>query len=191
MSQIRHTEQSRDSLYEDLSSALERVVALWHGGERQLRFAVPVLCALRLEAFVNVAGKVTIADWDRKERSLKFLSKCEAICSARKLTFDRTAEPNHTALRIFELRHELVHPKMVTGSVDELISEAEYERRNAALLGLEHPLRAELSPEKVDSLVAATQSFFENWSKPWLGENPEYWLRWGSTGGFSWPPNAG
>lgn len=190
MNRIRHVEQSRDSLYEDISSALERLVALWQGGERQLRFAIPVLCALRLEAFVNVAGKINIQDWDKKERNLSFLSKCEAICSARKLAFDRALEPNCTAIRIFELRHELVHPKMVTDSLDEIISDAEYEHRSTAFMGVEHPLRAELSPAVVENLAKSTQTFFDTWSKPWLGEHPEYWLRWGSTGGFSLQPPA-
>lgn len=193
MSNIRHVEQSRDSLYEDISSSLERLVLLWQGGETQLRFAIPVMCALRLEAFINVCGKINVQDWDKKERRLAFLSKCEAICSARRLAFDPSIEPNRTALRIFSLRHELVHPKMVTAQLDEVISESEYDRRSSTFQGIDHPLRAELSPNLIQGIVTSTQAFFEAWARPWLGEHPEYWLRWGSTGGFTWQPvaNAG
>ncbi len=52
-----------------------------------------------------------------------------------KLDFNPSVEPNATAIRLFDLRNELAHPKMVTESLNELISQQEYERRQTELGG--------------------------------------------------------
>jgi len=191
MATIRHTEDSRDSLYQEVTETLERLCVLWKGGEKQFRFIIPVICALRLEAFINVAGKLNVSDWDSKERRLSFSKKCTAICTQLKMTFEPSVEPNLTAIRLFELRNELVHPKMVTGSLNELIPQQEYERRQNAFAGVRHPLRTQLLPSAVDHFVQSTEAFFQLWAKPMLRGEPHYWLGWGSTGGFVWEPNVG
>lgn len=191
MTDIRHTEASRDSLYQELTDTLERLCVLWKGGENQFRFIIPVICALRLEAFINVAGKLNVPDWDAKERRLSFAKKCMAICTELKIAFDPSIKPNVTAIQLFELRNELVHPKMVTGLLDELISQQEYECRQNEFAGVTHPLRDYLLPPAVDHLVEATENFFQLWAKPMLQGYPHYWLRWGSTGGFALEPHVG
>jgi len=191
MTAIRHTEDSRDSLYQEITDALERLCVLWKGGENQFRFIIPVICALRLEAFINVAGKLNVPDWDAKERQLSFAKKCLAICAELKIAFDPSIEPNITAIRLFELRNELVHPKMVVGSLNELISQQEYERRQNEFAGVSHPLREQLLPPAVDHLIQSTENFFQQWAKPMLRGEPHYWLTWGSTGGFALEPHVG
>lgn len=185
MTTIRHTEDSQDTLYQELTDSLERICVLWKGGENQFRFIIPVICALRLEAFINVAGKLNVPDWDAKERRLSFANKCSAICAELKIAFDPSVEPNVTAIRLFKLRNELVHPKMVVGSLNESISQQEYERRQREFAGVSHPLREQLLPPAVDHLIQSTERFFQQWAKPMLGGDPYCRLRWGSTGGFA------
>ena len=72
MKPIRHTEISRDSLYPDLSVSLDTIFAAWEDGDKQLRFVIPVLCAIKLEEFVNVAGKLRLKSWNHLERQLGF-----------------------------------------------------------------------------------------------------------------------
>jgi hypothetical protein len=120
---IRHTETSRDSLYQDLTDCLEAAYELYLGGDRKYRFIVTILCAIKLEAFINVAGKLSIKSWNGLERKLGFLEKCEIICEVCGKSFDKDMEPNKTALTIFEVRNALVHPKMKTSELNELITE--------------------------------------------------------------------
>jgi hypothetical protein len=98
MHQVRHTETSQDCLYDEVTQNLKIIYALWQGGQKTLRFAIPVLCAVKLEAFINVAGKLHVQDWDSKERKLTFRAKCKAICTTLRLEFDTESEPNKTAL---------------------------------------------------------------------------------------------
>jgi hypothetical protein len=189
MSSVHHIEDSRDCLYDEVSQNLETVYSLWLGGQSNLRFAIPVLGAVKLEAFINVAGKLNVPDWDSQERRLTFKAKCKSICSILAIGFDTTAEPNKTALEVFEIRNSLVHPKMHIGRTDERISEEEYEKRRAAMLGVEHPLRSSLTANRVTELKTACDAFTLQWGSKLLGGQADYWLRWGSTGGFTFLPN--
>jgi hypothetical protein len=64
MDKIRHEKTSRDSLYKDIEQNLETIFRLWAEGDNSLRFSVSILCAVKLEAFINVAGKLKINNWD-------------------------------------------------------------------------------------------------------------------------------
>jgi hypothetical protein len=72
--------------------------------------------------------------------------------------------------------------------IDELISHEEYERRSVAILGIEHPLRAELTKERITMLRDGCNDFTKHWGSRFLRGQPDYWLRWGSTGGFGLAP---
>jgi len=190
MNKIRHEDVSRDSLYQDITDNLEYVYTNWDDGERQLRFLIPVLCAIRLEAFINIAGKQRVNSWDELERKLGFKQKCLVITEILGQEFDPESEPNKTAISIFEIRNALVHPKMKLQNTDEVISQEEYERRSTGCYGIKHHLRSELSVERIVKLKELTDQFVEEWGEPWL-TYPEYWLRGGSTGGFTFEQNEG
>lgn len=183
MKNIRHTEKSRDSLYQDLAECLETIYELWVNGDRKLRFVVPVLCAIKLEAFINVAGKLNIKSWDGLERKLGFLEKCQIISEIKNIEFDKQKEPNKTALKIFETRNALVHPKMKISEIDEIISPAEYEVRQIQRTGIDHYLRKELNKESVTKMKKATDEFVKFWGVKWI-ENPEFMLQGGASSRF-------
>ena len=189
MKNIRHEEVSRDSLYQDLTDNLELVFQLWRNGERQMRFIVPVLCAIRLEAFINVVGKTKIDSWDGLERKLGFKEKCLIIGEITGKAFDADLDLNKKAIAIFDIRNALVHPKMKIEKIDEMITEEEYEARSSGYFGINHHLRSELSEEKVIALKNNTDQFIDFWGKQFL-DHPEYWLRGGSTGGFTFEPES-
>ena len=184
MSEVHHSEESRDCLYNEASENLETIYAVWQQGRGNLRFAIPVLCAVKLEAFINVAGKLHLANWDKQERDLSFDKKCKAVCGMLKLEFASDVEPNKTAVEVFEVRNSLVHPKMLLARTNEHISQQEYERRSTTMLGPEHPLRSALTPGRVTALRDATNAFVAYWGARMFDGVPEYWLRWGSTGSF-------
>ncbi|CAG0934946.1 hypothetical protein RHDC3_03162 [Rhodocyclaceae bacterium] len=190
MNHIRHEETSRDSLFKDIEQNLETIHALWIGGNMSLRFSIAILCAVKLEAFINVAGKLKLEHWDILERKLSFEEKCRMVFSAAGLEFDREVEPNRTAIRMFEIRNALVHPKMKLGHIDEHISQYEYERRSIAFMGVVHPLRSELTRELVEHLKCTSDSFVLQWGSKLLDDAPDYWLTGGSTGGFTHEPTA-
>ena len=185
---IRHTETARDSLYQDLAISLDNIYAAWQGGEHQFRFVIPVMCAIKLEAFINVAGKLRLKTWNRLERSLAFLAKCEIIAEVMRLDFDPNIEPDKSAIKIFEIRNALVHPKLKLETTDEMISEQEYERRRDSIAGIHHHLRDELTQDTVIELKNTTDRFVELWGPKFL-EHHEYWLTGGSTGGFAFEGN--
>ncbi|MEW8052931.1 MAG: hypothetical protein AB2792_09485 [Candidatus Thiodiazotropha sp.] len=189
MNNIRHEDISRDSLYQDLTENLEMVFKLWSNGERQLRFIIPVLCAIRLEAFINVVGKMKINSWDGLERKLGFKEKCLIIGEISDKVFDVDLDLNKKAISIFNIRNALVHPKMKLEKVDEMITQEEYEARSTYYCGINHHLRSELSIEKVTALKEITDHFIDYWGKQFL-DHPEYWLRGGSTGGFTFEPES-
>ena len=174
----------RDSLYQDLTDNLDAIYDLWTAGDQKLRFIIPVLCAIKLEAFINVAGKLNIKSWEGLERRLGFKEKCEIICEIKNSEFNRNIEPNKSALAVFEIRNALVHPKMKTDEIDEYISQEEYEIRRNKLFVVDHHLRAELSAEKVKHLKKSADDFVQLWSTK-LIPHSDYWLRGGSTGGFT------
>jgi len=188
MHKIHHTETSRDCLFDEVTQNLETIYALWLGGQKTLRFAIPVLCAVKLEAFINVAGKLHVQDWDSKERNLTFQAKCKAICTILQLEFDAETEPNKSALEAFAVRNSLVHPKMHVEEIDELISYEEYNRRSDTTLGFEHPLRSELTEERIMMLRNGCNNFTKHWGSSLLHGQPDYWLSRNSTGGFCLAP---
>jgi hypothetical protein len=190
MSEVHHSEESRDCLYDEASENLETVYALWQQGQSNLRFAVPVLCAVKLEAFINVAGKLNVSAWDEQERKLSFKGKCKAVCAILKLEFASGDQPNKTALEVFQVRNSLVHPRMHLARTSEHISQREYERRSVAMLGVEHPLRSALTAGHVTALKNASEAFVLQWGARMLNGAPEYWLRWGSTGSFTFPSDG-
>lgn len=181
MGNIRHTEKSRDSLYRDLANCLDTIYELWINGDSKLRFVVPVLCAIKLEAFINVAGKLNIKSWDGLERKLGFLEKCRIICEIKNIDFDKEIEPNNTALKIFETRNALVHPKMKTAESDEIITQSEYEAQQTQRTGVDHHLRMELNEESVTRMKEITDQFVNFWGVK-LIEDPEFLL----DGGAHW-----
>ena len=79
MKKIRHQEESRDSLYQDISDNLETICKLWRDVDRGMRFVIPILCAAKLEAFINVVGKLRVESWDSLERQLGFKEKLVVI----------------------------------------------------------------------------------------------------------------
>ncbi len=176
MKNIRHKETFFDSLYRDIEQNLEMVFQLWAKGNNSLRFSVSILCAVKLEAFINVAGKLKVEDWDNLERRLSFAKKCERVFSAVGLVFDPDIEPNKTAVGTFEIRHSLVHPKVERGEIDEYISQEEYERRSKSFPGVSHHLRSELTKEKVAQLKESADAFVAQWGAKLLDGNPHYWL---------------
>lgn len=188
MSNIRHEETSQDSLYRDIEQNLETIYTLWIGGNNSLRFSIPILCAAKLEAFVNVAGKLKVKHWDILERKLSFAEKCQIVFSTVGLVFDRSAEPNKTAVGTFEIRNSLVHPKMKLNRIDEHITQEEYERRSNSFTGVSHPLRSELTNVAVTCLKEASDAFVAQWGPQLLDGIPDYWLTGGSTGGFTHEP---
>lgn len=192
MTEIHHSEVSRDCLYDEVSQNLEAIYAIWENGQVNLRFTIPVLCAVKLETFINVAGKLHVEDWERSERKLSFKVKCEKVCGVLGLVFDAKTEPNKAAIETFEIRNSLVHPQMHIEQTDERINYAEYERRRNMIPGVEHPLRSRLTPEVVRATKTACDAFVNEWGRTFLKGQPEYWLGWGSTGGFTWEgPNGG
>ncbi len=192
MNHIRHEETSRDSLFKDIEQNLEAIYALWGGGNIGLRFSIAILCAVKLEAFINVAGKLKLEHWDILERKLSFEEKCRMVFSTSGLAFDRNVEPNRSAIRMFEIRNALVHPKMKLDRIDEHISQDEYERRSIAFTGVLHPLRSELTRELVTHLKSTSDAFVSQWGPKLLDGAPDYWLTGGSTGGFTHePPSEG
>ncbi len=185
MDNIRHEETSRDSLYKNLELNLDQIYKFWLEGEKSLRFSIPMLCAAKLEAFINVAGKLKVEHWDILERKLSFAEKCQIIFAAVGLVFDPATEPNKTAIITFEIRNSLVHPKMKLGRIDEYVSQEEYERRSNSFSGVIHHMRSELTPEKVKQLKETSNAFVSEWGPKLLDGNPHYWLTGGSTGGFT------
>ncbi len=183
---IRHNTKSRDSLYREIELNLERVCEIWLGGEESLRFSLPILCAAKLEAFINAAGKLKTTHWDIFERKLSFEEKCHVVLGAAGVHFDRAAEPNKTAIATFETRNSLVHPKMKLKEIDETISGEEYERRvaNADYSAERHHLRSELTPERVTLLKDTSDAFVTKWGPALFDGYPEYWLAAGSSGVF-------
>ncbi|MEM9556095.1 MAG: hypothetical protein AAGC60_17695 [Acidobacteriota bacterium] len=183
---IRHLGHSRGTLYLEIEENLERIYELWRKEEGNLRFLVPVLCALKLEAFINAAGKLKVPDWNSQERK-PFKEKCKAVSEAVSLEFDPNIEPNRTALAIFRTRNSLVHPKMRLKKFDEAISQPEYERKVRArdFGSEEHPLRSELTGERVAQLKDASDEFVLEWGPKFFDGNPRHWLMWGSAGEFS------
>ena len=156
-------------------------------GEGSLRFSLPILCAAKLEAFINAAGKLKALHWDFLERKLSFEEKCHVVFAAVGMKFDRSIEPNNTAVATFGIRNSLVHPKMKVRDIDEVISKEEYDRRFASTdYGSEwHHLRAALTPERINLLKEKGDAFVEKWGPELFDGNPEYWLRSGTSGSFS------
>ena len=191
MNNIRHVETSRDSLYKDIEQNLETIFRLWAAGNIGLRFSVSILCAVKLEAFINVAGKLKVEHWDVLERKLSFGEKCKIVFSTVGLVFDPNTEPNKTAVSTFEIRNSLVHPKMKLGHIDEHVSQEEYERRSNSFLGLTHHLRSELTEEMVTQLKESTDEFVTQWGAKLFDGHPDYWLTGGSTGGFTFEQAKG
>jgi hypothetical protein len=191
MNNIRHEETSRDSLYKDIEQNLETIFQLWAEGNIGLRFSVSILCAVKLEAFINVAGKLKVEHWDILERKLSFAEKCKIVFSTVGLPFDPNTEPNKTAVSTFDIRNSLVHPKMKLGHIDEHVSQEEYEQRSNRFRGLTHHLRSELTKEKVTQLKQSTDAFITQWGAKLLDGYPDYWLTGGSTGGFTFETNKG
>jgi hypothetical protein len=188
MNTIRHEETSRDSLFKDVEQNLETIFHLWADGNISLRFSVAILCAVKLEAFINVAGKLKMEHWDILERKLSFAEKCKMVFSTVGLTFDPDAEPNKTAVATFDIRNSLVHPKMKLAQIDEQISREEYERRSNNFPEVLHHLRSELTKERVTKLKEAVDAFVNQWGNGLLDGHPDYWLTGGSTGGFTLVP---
>ena len=184
MMSIRHEETSRDSLYQDLTDNLEVIYGLWVAGDRKLRFILPVLCAIKLEAFINIAGKFNIKSWDNLERKLGFKDKCEIICEVKGLSFDAKAEPNKSAISVFETRNAIVHPKMKLQQINELISQEEYELRRKQMISISHHLRSELTEDEIKGMKKSAGAFVEYWGDKFV-EHADYWLRGGSTGSFT------
>ena len=185
MSDIRHQETSRDSLYEDIKKNLDTIYELWLEGKKSFRFSIPILCAATLEAFINVAGRLKVEHWDILERKLSFAEKCHIVFAAVGLVFDPAAEPNKSAIAIFEIRNSLVHPKMKLGRIDEFVSQEEYERRRANSSGVSHHLRSELTEARVTQLRETSNTFVLSWGPKLLDGEPDYWLGRGSTGEFT------
>jgi hypothetical protein len=190
MSSVRHEETSRDSLFKDIEANLETIYTLWTNGNQGLRFSIPILCAAKLEAFINVAGKLKVQHWDIFERKLSFWEKCKVVFSAVGLSFDPNSEPNKTAIAIFDIRNALVHPKMKLEQIDESISHEEYDRRRNSFSGVLHHLRTELTREKLEQIKNASNAFVLQWGAGLLDGIPDYWLTGGSTGGFTFEPGA-
>lgn len=149
-----------------------------------MRFLIPILCSTKLEAFINVVGKLKIEPWDSLERKLGFKEKLLVIAAITKIPFDEGSELTKSTLSIFEIRNALVHPKMKYQKLDEMITAEEYEKRSEGNFGVNHHLRAELTQDQVEKLIISTDEFVEYWGKRFL-DHPDYWLRGGSTGGFS------
>ncbi|HEY6871823.1 MAG TPA: hypothetical protein VI298_03735 [Geobacteraceae bacterium] len=124
MNNIRHKETSRDSLFKDIEQNLETIFQLWAEGNNSLRFSVSILCAVKLEAFINVAGKLKVEHWDILERKLSFAEKCKIVFSTVGLVFDPNTEPNKTAVGTFGIRNSLVHSKMKHGHIDEYVADS-------------------------------------------------------------------
>jgi oligoribonuclease NrnB/cAMP/cGMP phosphodiesterase (DHH superfamily) len=188
MKNIRHEETSQDSLYRDIEQNLETIYKLWVEGDNSLRFSIPILCAAKLEAFINVAGKLKVKHWDILERKLSFSEKCKIVFSTVGVEFDRNAEPNRTAVGTFEVRNSLVHPKMKIHQIDEHISQEEYERRSDSFIRVSHPLRSELTKVLVTNLKDASDAFVTQWGLKLIDGNHDYWLKGGSTGRFTLDP---
>lgn len=185
MNDIRHQETSRDSLYEDISQNLETIYTLWTEGNMSLRFSIPILCAAKLEAFINVAGKLKVEHWDNLERKCSFKEKCKSVFMSVGLAFDPDTEPNKTAIGTFEIRNSLVHPKMKLGKIDEYISHEEYKRRNSNFGGDMHHLRYELTKEKVAQIKSMSDLFTSKWGTMLFDGDPDYWLSGGATRFFT------
>jgi len=88
------------------------------------------------------------------------------------------AEPNKSAISVFETRNAIVHPKMKTQRINDLISQEEYELRRKQMLGISHHLRSELTEEAIKCMKKSADAFVEFW-------HADYWLRGGSTGSFT------
>ncbi len=185
MKNIRHQATERDSLYMDIEGNLDAIYAMWAEGNNSLRFSIPILCTAKLEAFINVAGTLNVERWDNLERRLSFPEKCKKVFAAVGLSFDPGADVNKAAIAMFDIRHELVHPKMKLKRIDEYVSQAEYEQRSKGDSGVKHPLRSKLTKEEIKRMKTASDAFVSTWGQKLLEGFPEYWLGSGSTGGFT------
>ena len=190
MKKIRHEEESRDSLYPDICDNLETIHQLWVNGNKGIRFVIPILCAAKLEAFINVVGKLKMQSWDSLERRLGFKEKLLVISEVTGVPVDIGDDSVKSALRIFDIRNSLVHPKMRYQKIDEMITQEEYEKRSESYLGVDHHLRTELNSESVENLISNANEFVATWGPKFL-DHPEYWLSGGSTGGFTYEPTHG
>ena len=188
MNHIRHEETSYDSLFRDIEQNLETIYELWTEGNTSLRFSIAILCAVKLEAFINIAGKLKREDWDSRERKVSFEEKCRMVFITSGLAFDHSVEPNKSAIQMFQIRNALVHPKMKLDRIREHISNYEYERRSNAFSGVSHPLRSELTPEQITHLKCTSDAFVSEWGPKLLDGTPDCWLGGGSTGGFTYEP---
>jgi hypothetical protein len=101
------------------------------------------------------------------------------------LAFDRNVEPNKSAIQIFQIRNDVVHPKMKLDRIDKHISNDEYERKSNAFNCVSHPLRTELTQEQIIHLKCNSDAFVSKWGPKLLDGAPAYWLAGGSTGGFT------
>ncbi len=185
MNNILHEETTMDSLFDDYEQNLNDIYSLWNEGDKSLKFIIPILCAVKLEAFINVAGKLKLVHWDILERKLSFEEKCKMIFSSVGLEFNRDDEPNKTAVEMFNIRNALVHPKMKLIQISEYISPEEHERRNSSVDIKQHHLRKELTKEKLQSLKEASDEFISQWKQKLLNNDADYWLSSGSSWSFS------
>lgn len=185
MANIRETQISRDSLYRELEISLETIYAQYLEGDKVLRFTVAILCAAKLEAFINICGKRNLNCWDELEQSLSFKAKCQILAEIKGLEFDQAIEPNQTALAVFRIRNQIVHPKMAIESIDREITQEEYEaRRGMRETGVMHPLKAELTPKYIEQITIRADEFIAHWGCKFM-DDAEYWLSSGGTGRFS------
>ena len=184
-----HNARSRDSLYKDIEENLNDIYQLWINGNSTLRLSVTILCAVKLEAFINIAGELKIERWKTRER-LSFSKKCELIFPKSSLTFYPNEEINKTAIELFNIRNDIVHPKMKCSKIyNEEISNEEYKKRSGpAKTWDKHHLKIELTNEKIIGLKKCSDDFVEKWGALLLEENPEYWLTNGAENEFSAAP---
>ena len=190
MNEIRHQATEKDHLYQELTESLEKVYEIWQEGNTSMKYLVPALCAIRLEAFINIAGKIHINMWNSLERKLGFKEKCGIISEILKIEWDESLDINKSAFQIFEIRNALVHPKMKLKITDKYISQEEYDEHNISIKPwLMHSLRSDLTKEKLIEIMDSTEAFIEHWKNPFLKNEPEYWLRKGYDGSLSLEPN--
>ena len=175
MMNIFSEETSRDSLYRNLTDNLEFVFQQWRDGERQLLFIIPVLCAIRLDAFINAIGKMKIGSWNSLEGKLGFMEKCLLIGGITGRKFDPDLELNKMAISIFDIKNALVPPTMKLTMRYGMFTGEGYEPPSACLCGMNHHLRSELNEEKVLSLKECTDHFIEFWGHQFL-DQPDSWL---------------
>jgi hypothetical protein len=171
--EVLYKEILRDNLFRDIECMLNEAYSITKNDLlTSMNYAIPVFCALRLEAFANIAGTELYEEWDEIERKLSFKAKMNFLAKIINQKINWSIEPEQTSIRIFKIRNEIAHPKSHKKVFSDVIplKEAEDRMYNQNPLEGTSKIRQTIRDIDHDILISNTNSFIEKWSKLLLGE---------------------